>query len=171
MEAPGPTKTTHQADTLRLELAQAQAETDRLKHAALDLRKLEDARRRPTHAWTEAAERTLAEWERATEAAEKRAAAGFVTVTCVAGTIRQAEAMLDLAESTGSLKNIPGTSPKDLLVLRLAGATEDSPLEPAARRAFFGQADTFELHATMRGARQGHPAHRRQRHVALGLGR
>ena len=167
MEAPGPTKTTHQADTLRLELAQAQAETDRLKHAALDLRKLEDARRRPTHAWTEAAERTLAEWERATEAAEKRSAAGFVTVTCVAGTIRQAEAMLDLAESTGALKNIPGTSPKDLLVLRLAGATEDSPLEPAARRAFFGQADTFELHASMRGAKSRQPGLRVERVCAL----
>ena len=59
MEAPGPTKTTHQADTLRLELAQAQAETDRLKHAALDLRKLEDARRRPTHGWSEAAEQPM----------------------------------------------------------------------------------------------------------------
>jgi len=167
MDAPGPTKTTHQADTLRLELAQAQTETDRLKHAALDLRKLEDARRRPVHAWSEAAERTLAEWERTTEAAEKRAAGGFLTVACVAATIRQSEAMLDLAETSGALKGIPGASPKDLRVLRLVGETEDAPLEPAVRRAFFGQADGFELHATMRAAKAGQPGLRLERVAAL----
>jgi len=167
MEAPGPTKTTRQADTLRLELAQVQAETDRLKHAALDLRKLDDARRRPTHAWTEAAERALADWERATEATEKRASAGFLTVSCAAATIRQTEAMIDLAGSTGALKGIPGASPKDLLVLRLVGETEDAPLEPAVRRAFFGQADTFELHATIRAAKSRQSGLRVERVCAL----
>lgn len=167
MDAPGPTKTTHQADTLRLELAQVQAETDRLKHAALDLRKLDDARRRPSHAWTEMAERALADWERATEATEKRATLGFLTVSCVAATIRQAEAMLDLAETTGALKGLPGTSSKDLLVLRLVGDPEDGSLEPATRRAFFGQADTFELHATIRGAKSRQPGLRVERVCAL----
>ncbi len=167
MDAPGPTKTTHQADTLRLELAQAQAESDRLKHAALDLRKLEDARRRPTHAWSEAAERALADWERATEAAEKRAAAGFMTVACTAATIRQTEAMLELAESTGALKGLPGVSPQDLLVLRLAAETDGDALAPSVRRAFFGQADTFELHAGMRAAKSRQPGLRVERVCAL----
>lgn len=141
MEVPGPTKTTHQADTLRLELAQAQAETDRLKHAALDLRKLDDARRRPSHVWTEAAERALAELETVTEAAEKRAEGASLTVACVAATIRQAEAIIDLAEQAGALKGSPGTSSKDLLALRLEPDAEgafrpsppNAPSSPKAR--------------------------------------
>ena len=103
MEAPGPTKTTLQADTLRLQLAQVEAEADRLRHAGLDLRKLDDARRRPSHAWSEAADRLLAELEKATEAAEKRATGAWKTIAVVAATIRQTEGMLELAEQAGAL--------------------------------------------------------------------
>ncbi len=157
MEAPGPTKTTNQADTLRLELAQAQAETDRLKHAALDLRKLDDARRRPSHAWTEAAERALAELETVTEAAEKRAAGASLTVACVAATIRQAEAIIDLAEQAGALKGSPGTSSKDLLALRLEPDAEGGVPSIAAQRAFFTEGETFEIHPSMRAAKSRQP--------------
>jgi hypothetical protein len=169
MEAPGPTKTTLQADTLRLQLAQVEAEADRLRHASLDLRKLDDARRRPSHGWSEAADRALAELERATEAAEKRAAASLLTIAAVAATIRQTEGVLDLAEQAGALK---GVSPKDLLVLRLA--TEEAAGAPplAQQRAFFAEGDTFELHASMRAAKSRQPGLRVERvfaHRSKGL--
>jgi len=169
MEAPGPTKTTLQADTLRLQLAQVEAETDRLRHASLDLRKLDDARRRPSHAWSEAAERTLAEMERATEATEKRAAGGWKTVPCVAATIRQGESLLELAEQAGALQGVPT---KDLLVLRLPSEETTGAQPLASQRAFFAEGEAFELHTSMRAAKSRLPGLRVERvfaHRSKGL--
>ncbi|MEY4271499.1 MAG: hypothetical protein RL250_365 [Verrucomicrobiota bacterium] len=172
MEAPGPTKTTLQADTLRLQLAQVEAEADRLRHAGLDLRKLDDARRRPSHAWSEAAERLLAEWERTTEAAEKRAAVTWQTFGVVAATIRQSESILDLADQAGVLKGAAGGSAKDLLVLRVVATDETGAPTASIARAGFAESGTFELHASMRAAKARQPGLRVERifaHRSKGL--
>jgi len=172
MEAPGPTKTTLQADTLRLQLAQVEAEADRLRHAGLDLRKLDDARRRPSHAWSEAADRLLAELEKATEAAEKRATGAWKTIAVVAATIRQTEGMLELAEQAGALRGEPGTSAKNLLVLRVVASDETGAPPTAIARACFAEGGTFELHATMRAAKARAPGWRVERvfaHRSKGL--
>lgn len=139
------------------------AESARLKHAGLDLRKLEDPRRRPAPAATERAGQELQFLLTAAEREAEKLARTTLVLRCSAATIRQTEATFAAAEESGALPASPQGDHPGLLVLRFTGP--DLPAEATTEmlQAVFGEDDAFTLHATAAEAFQAAPGLRVER--------
>jgi len=143
------------------------AESARLKHASLDLRKLEDPRRRPAPTHSEKAALELAELLQAAEAEAERLADTWLVAPCSLATIRQTETALDHAETTGALPAAAQGEHPGILVLRFEATDESDVGRQQGLRIALGDTDTFTLHATAAAAYQAKPGLRIERVEAL----
>jgi len=143
------------ADPTRSRLAALLAESARLKHASLDLRKLEDPRRRPAYAATAKGTQELTDLLAAAQREVELLGVTRVVLPCSAATIRQAEAAYAHAETQGTLPPSPDGEHPGVLTLRFAGA-EGDPEENRAEvlRVAFAETPAFSLHATPAAAHQ-----------------
>ncbi|GBL27571.1 hypothetical protein EMGBS8_15190 [Verrucomicrobiota bacterium] len=107
LASPTPSPTPAPLDPCRVRLAAQLAETARLKHAGLDLRKLDDPRRRTAPVYTESAGVELASLLQAAEGEAERLTRAWLVTPCSAATIRQTEAAWAHAEATGALPPSP----------------------------------------------------------------
>ncbi len=133
--------------SLRPSLAHSLAETARLKHAGLDLRKLDDSRRRPSPVCTATALQELTALLQAAEREAEQLTQTWVTVAGAAATIRQAEAAFDAAESSGILAPNPQGEHPGLWVLRFEHC-EDADTRALILQSFFAEGESAFLHPT-----------------------
>lgn len=150
-------------DPCRIRLAAQLAETARLKHAGLDLRKLDDPRRRTAPAYTERAAADLADLLKAAEGEADRLTRAWRVTPCSAATIRQTEAAWAHAEASGALPPSPQGEHPEVLVLRFEAAEEAEEARNHALRLAWGETNTFTLHATAAEAFQAAPGLRAER--------
>jgi len=143
------------------------AESLRLRHASLDLRKLDDPRRRPAPGFSDRAAQELADLLQAAEAEAERLAQAWIVAPCFQATIRQTEAAWEYAETTGALPPSPQGEHPGVLVLRFDYAEDAEESHRHAQRLALGESTTFTLHATAAGAFQANPGLRVERVEAL----
>jgi len=160
---PPPSPTPPPLDPCRVRLAAQLAETARLKHAGLDLRKLDDPRRRTAPLYTESAGVELAGLLQAAEGEAERLTRAWLVTPCSAATIRQTEAAWAHAEATGALPPSPQGEHPEVIVLRFEAAEEAEEARRHALRLAWGETNTFTLHATAAEGFQAAPGLRVER--------
>ncbi len=152
-----------QADPTRIRLATLLAESARLRHASLDLRKLDDPRRRPAPAATERAGLELTQLLSAAEREAERLEEVLMVLPCSLATIRQTELAYAAAEATGTLTPSADGEHPGLLVLRFPSAEGSEDSRNEVHRAVFAETDAYTLHATAAAAFRGDPGLRIER--------
>lgn len=155
------------ADPTRVRLMALMAESARLRHASLELRKLDDPRRRPAPSNSERASLELSDLLQATEAEAERLAQTWLVARCSLATIRQTETAWDYAETLGSLPPSPQGEHPGILVLRFETSEDAEDDRRHAERIALEETATFTLHATAAAAFQGGPGLRLERVEAL----
>lgn len=150
-------------DPLRQRLGGLVAESTRLRHAGLDLRKLDDARRRPAPQSTERARLELAELLQAAEQEASQLTGSWLLTACSTATIRQTEAAFAHAEARGSLPATPDGEHPGLITLRFEGQEDTESNSAHALRLACSETETFVLHATAAEGNQGAPGLRAER--------
>jgi hypothetical protein len=143
------------------------AESARLRHASLELRKLDDPRRRPAPSSSERASLELAALLHATEAEAERLTQTWLVTPCSLATIRQTEAALDYAETAGTLPPSPQGEHPGVLVLRFETPEDAQTARRHVERIALEETATYTLHATAAAAYQASPGLRVERVEAL----
>jgi hypothetical protein len=163
LASPPPSPPPPPLDPSRVRLAALLAETARLKHAGLDLRKLDDPRRRTAPAQTERAGSELAKLLQAAESEAERLARTWLVAACSAATIRQTEAAWAHAEATGALPPSPQGEHPEVMVLRFDAPEDAAEARNHALSLALSETETFTLHATAAEAFQSSPGLRVER--------
>jgi len=163
LASPLPSPPPPPVDPCRVRLAAQLAETARLKHAGLDLRKLDDPRRRTAPLYTESAGVELASLLQAAEGEAERLTRAWLVTPCSVATIRQTEAAWAHAEATGALSPSPQGEHPEVIVLRFEAAEEAEEARRHALRLAWGETNTFTLHATAAEGLQAAPGLRVER--------
>jgi hypothetical protein len=144
------------------------AESARLRHASLDLRKLEDPRRRPAPARTDRAGQELGQLLAAAEREAAQLEEARVVLPCSLATIRQTEGALGAAEAAGTLPPSPSGEHPELLVLRFVSPEATTDARGDVQRAVFAETEAYTLHATVHAAFRGDPGLRIERVFGYG---
>ena len=129
----------------------------------MELRKLEDPRRRPAPQATERASQALAELLHAAEQEVNRLTGAWLVVPCSAATIRQTEAAFAHAEARGSLPPTADGEHPGLITLRFEGQEDGESNPTHALQVACSETETFVLHATAAEGNQGAPGLRAER--------
>lgn len=154
-------------DPPRIRLAALLAESARLRHASLDLRKLDDPRKRPAPAATERAAQELSSLLTEADRTAERLTRQGVVLPCSTATIRQSEAAFAQAEAAGLIPPCPQGDHPGLLVLRFATGEASPELSEQVQALAFGETEAFTLHATAPAAYRADPGLRMERVAGL----